>query len=193
MFAREFLDKFIDTIDVMNSGDIDETALSLLEIKQKGGRLFILGSGGSAGNASHAVNDFRKIAGIETYTPIDNVSELTAWINDKGWDFVYAKWLEESRLNKKDAVMILSVGGGSIERKLSMNLVYAAEYANKVDALVITITGRNGGEVGKLANNKIIIPNIFNNLVTPFTEAMQSVILHLLVSHHYLQESATTW
>lgn len=193
MFAREFLDKFKDTLDVMNTADIDETALALLEIKQKKGRVFILGSGGSAGNASHAVNDFRKIAGLETYSPTDNVSELTAWINDKGWDSVYTKWLEESRLSNKDAIIILSVGGGSIERKLSVNLIYAAEYASKVDALIITITGRNGGEVGKLANNKIIIPNIFNNLVTPFTEAMQTVILHLLVSHHYLQESPTTW
>lgn len=166
---------------------------TLLLIKNQGGRLFIIGVGGSAGNASHAVNDFRKLAGIETYTPVDNVSELTAQINDNGWENVFTEWLKESKLNEKDGLLVLSVGGGSLENNISVNLVRALEYAKDVKSKILGIVGRDGGYTNKVADVCIIIPVVNVNAVTPYTESFQSIILHLLVSHPYLLSAKMTW
>jgi D-sedoheptulose 7-phosphate isomerase len=163
----------------------------VVDIKAAGGRLFFLGVGGSAANCSHAVNDFRKIAGIESYAPTDNVSELTARINDEGWESSFVEWLKVSRLADRDAVFIFSVGGGSIEKNVSLNLVAAARYAKSIDAKVIGILGRDGGCTARLADASIIIPTVNADTITPHAEAFQAVIWHLLVSHPRLQAAAT--
>jgi len=193
MFAHEYLDTFARTVLFTEVNQIDKLAFVLSEVRKNGGRLFILGNGGSAGNASHAVNDFRKIANFEAYAPTDNVSELTAIINDKGWDRVFFDWLTESKLNSKDAIIMLSVGGGNIKRKISMNLIVAATYGKTVGAKLFCIVGRDGGEISKLSDISIIIPVDDEELITPIVESMQAVVLHLLVSHHHLKENNTTW
>ena len=164
-----------------------------MKIRQGGGRLFFLGVGGGAGNASHAVNDFRKIAGIESYTPSDNVSELTARTNDEGWDTVFVEWLKGSRLNPNDGIFVFSVGGGDMERNISANLVRALQYAKVVGAKIMRIVGRDGGYAGQVGDACLIIPTVNPNTVTPHTEAFQGVIWHLIVSHPKVQVSEMKW
>jgi len=171
-----------------------EKAVELLvAVRERGGRLFILGVGGSAANASHAVNDFRKIAGLECYAPTDNVSELTARTNDEGWSTVFAEWLKGSRLNGKDALLIFSVGGGNLEKNVSPNLIAALEVAKECGASVLGIVGRDGGYTAKVADVVIIIPTVNPNNVTPHSEAFQAVVWHLFVSHPKLKVAQTKW
>lgn len=172
---------------------IEQVVEVLVALRAGGGRLFFLGVGGSAGNASHAVNDFRKIAAIETYTPTDNVSELTARINDDGWDSSYARWLAVSQLGPRDAIFVLSVGGGNVEKRVSTNLVEAIHLARKVGARVLGIVGRDGGFTAQMADACVIVPTVNPATVTPHTEAFQSVLLHLIVSHPALLTNQMKW
>jgi D-sedoheptulose 7-phosphate isomerase len=185
-----------ETVDVLNRLDqnaIETLVAALVELRSRGGRLFIVGVGGSAGNASHAVNDFRKLAEIETYTPTDNVSELTARANDEGWETTFEAWLKGSRLSKIDGVLCLSVGGGSKERNISMNIVRALEYSKQVGATIMGIVGRDGGATKELGDAVVLVPVVNDLTVTPHSESMQSVILHLLVSHPKLKANPTKW
>jgi len=185
-----------ETVAIVQKLDVDaiERMVSLLaQIKASAGRIFFLGVGGGAGNCSHAVNDFRKLLGIECYTPADNVSELTARINDDGWESAYAEWLKVSRLGPRDAVFVLSVGGGSTEHGVSRNLVAAVDYACETGAKIIGILGRDGGHTAQLADVAVIVPTVNPNTVTPHTEALQAVIWHLLVSHPALGPKDAKW
>ena len=184
------LRKIAESIDV---DAIESMADLLSRVKQDGGRLFFLGVGGSAGNCSHAVNDFRKIVDMEAYTPIDNISELTARTNDEGWDTVFIEWLKTSRLNEKDAVFVLSVGGGNLEKNISPNLVKALHYAKEVGAKITGIVGRDGGYTATVADMCVIVPTVNPETVTPHSEAFQAVIWHLLVSHPKLKSNQTKW
>ncbi len=172
---------------------IEKLASSLVELRNTNGRLFILGVGGSAGNAAHAVNDFRKLCGIESYAPTDNVSELTARTNDEGWHTVFSEWLKTSRINKNDAILILSVGGGNLEKNVSPNLVSAIQEAKKHNAKVFGIVGRDGGYTKQAGDVVVIVPTVDSSRVTPHSEAFQAVIWHCLVSHPALQRIATKW
>ena len=172
---------------------IDHMIDTLVDIRNNNGRLFFLGVGGGAGNATHAVNDFRKIAGIESYSPTDNVSELTARINDDGWDSAYAKWLIGSRLNSNDGVFVFSVGGGNIAENISVNLVCALKYAHQIRARVFGIVGRDGGYTAQIADACVIIPVSNPETITPHTEAFQGIIWHLIVSHPRLRHSEMKW
>jgi D-sedoheptulose 7-phosphate isomerase len=172
---------------------IDRMADALAALRQRGGRLFFLGVGGSAGNCSHAVNDFRKLAGIEAYAPTDNVSELTARTNDEGWETVFAEWLKVSKLKAEDALFVLSVGGGSLEKNISPNLVRALQYAQTVGAKVLGVVGRDGGYTAKVGDAVCIVPTVNPDAVTPHSEAFQAVIWHLLVSHPALKLKQTKW
>jgi D-sedoheptulose 7-phosphate isomerase len=165
----------------------------LASVRARGGRLFFLGVGGSAGNCGHAVNDFRKLAGFEAYAPTDNVSELTARTNDEGWDTVFAAWLNGSRLRKEDAVFVLSVGGGSLEKNISPNLVRALQLAKEVGAAIVGVVGRDGGFTATVADACVIVPTVNPETVTPHSEAFQAVVWHLLVSHPALKANATKW
>jgi D-sedoheptulose 7-phosphate isomerase len=193
----DFIEKHIaETIEITKSLDLKkvESLVNLLsDLKKSRGRLFILGVGGSAANASHAVNDFRKLAGIETYAPTDNVAELTARTNDEGWESVFSAWLRVSNLNEKDCIFILSVGGGSKEKNVSTNLVEAIDYAKEVGAKVTGIVGRDGGYTAKNSETCLIIPTVSVSSVTPHAESFQAVIWHLLVSHPNLKENPTKW
>ena len=192
-----YIDDYLAEVKIIASlvdrAAIEHTINILIGIREKKGRLFFLGVGGSAGNASHAVNDFRKIAGIESYAPTDNVSELTARINDDGWETSFAAWLRGSNLTDKDGIFILSVGGGSREKNVSVNLVRALEYARKTGATILGIVGRDGGDTAKVADSCIIIPMVNPAAVTPHTEAFQSVIWHLIVSNPLLLMSEMKW
>jgi len=197
MDTEQYIDGFLSDVGKI-AGLIDrkiiEKAVSILaEVKEKEGRIFFLGVGGGAGNVSHAVNDFRKIAGIESYAPTDNVSELTARVNDDGWDSVFVEWLKVSRLNDKDCIFISSVGGGSEEKNISPNLVLALKYAKEMGSKIIGVVGRDGGYTGKTADAAIIIPTVDDEAVTPYTESFQSVIWHLLVSHPAIKSFGTKW
>ena len=177
---------------------LDRTAIRkivelLAALRDRQGRLFFLGVGGSAGNASHAVNDFRKIAGIEAYTPTDNVSELTARVNDDGWESVFARWLEVSRLSERDMVFVFSVGGGDLERNVSPNLVRALQLAKERRATVCGVVGRDGGYTAKVADACVIVPTVNPATVTPHTESLQALVWHLLVSHPALQAAPMKW
>jgi len=172
---------------------IENMATALAALRERGGRLFILGVGGSAANASHAVNDFRKICGFEAYAPTDNVSELTARTNDEGWATVFSEWLKGSRLNANDALLIFSVGGGNLEKNVSPNLVSAIQHAKQAGASVIGIVGRDGGYTAKEANACVIIPTVNPEHVTPHSEAFQAVVWHLFVSHPKLKVNRTKW
>ena len=172
---------------------IDRLANELAALRERGGRLFLLGVGGSAGNCSHAVNDFRKLCGIDSYTPVDNVSELTARTNDEGWETVFTGWLEVSRLGNKDAIFIFSVGGGDAERNISVNLVRAVDMAKECGAKVFGVVGRNSGYTARKGDIVIVIPPVDPSLVTPLSEGMQAVVWHCLVSHPALQIRKTTW
>ena len=162
-------------------------------MRARGGRLFVLGVGGGAGHASHAVNDFRKLAGFEAYAPTDNVSELTARVNDEGWESVFAAWLKGSRLRPEDGVFVFSVGGGSLEKNISPNLVHALQYAKSIGSTIVGIVGRDGGFTATVADACVIVPTVNPNAVTPHTEAFQAVIWHLLVSHPALQMTTAKW
>ncbi len=182
-FGRKFLDDVGTIASRIDVSVIDRMAALLAEVRARGGRVFFLGVGGGAGHASHAVNDFRKLAGIECYTPTDNVSELTARINDEGWDTSFAAWLEGSRLSAKDAIFVFSVGGGNEEARVSVNLVNAVAAARRVGAVVLGVVGRDGGYAARHGSAVLIVPTADAKLVTPHTEAFQAVIWHLLVSH----------
>ena len=190
-FTQQYLAAAAQVIEQLDHNAIDAIVQLVVETRRRGGRLFVLGVGGSAGNASHAVNDFRKIAGIESYAPTDNVSELTARINDEGWDTAFAKWLEGSRLNEKDLILVLSVGGGHRPLNTSVNLVVALEYAKEVGAKICGIVGRDGGFTAQVADACAIVPTV--DLVTPLTESFQAVIWHLIVSHPEVQVERTKW
>jgi D-sedoheptulose 7-phosphate isomerase len=191
--ARQFLDEARRIIEALDVDAIEEMAALLERTRDRGGRLFILGVGGSAGNASHAVNDFRKIVGLEAYAPTDNVSELTARTNDEGWATVFAAWLEVSHLRADDLILILSVGGGSLEKDVSPNLVRAMEYARSVGTPIIGVVGKDGGHTARVAQACVIVPTVNPAHITPHSEAFQAVVWHLLVSHPRLQRNATKW
>ena len=192
-YTQQYLAAAAQVIEQLDRSAIDAMVRLFVETRQRGGRLFILGVGGSAGNASHAVNDFRKIAGIESYAPTDNVSELTARINDEGWDTAFAKWLEGSRLSEKDLILVLSVGGGNRPLNTSVNLVVALEYAKEVGAKICGIVGRDGGFTAQVADACAIVPTVTPDAVTPLTESFQAVIWHLIVSHPEVQVERTKW
>jgi D-sedoheptulose 7-phosphate isomerase len=191
--ARKFFDEAIQILNRLDADAVERLASLLADLRQRGGRLFILGVGGSAGNASHAVNDFRKICGIETYAPTDNVSELTARVNDDGWETTFERWLEVSRLGKSDMVLVFSVGGGNLEKNVSPNLVRALGLAKRVGASIGGIVGRDGGYTAQVADACVIVPTVNPEAITPHTEAFQGVVWHLLVSHPSLQKAATKW
>ena len=192
-FTRQFLGEVQKVVEQLNEGEIEKCAGELARVRERGGRLFILGVGGSAANASHAVNDFRKICGFEAYAPTDNVSELTARTNDDGWATIFAEWLKGSRINSKDGLLILSVGGGNLEKNVSPNLVSAIQLAKKAGAAVIGIVGRDGGFTATEATACVIVPTVNPAHVTPHSEAFQAVIWHLLVSHPKLKVGQTKW
>jgi len=177
----------------IDTSRVEALAEQLVALRERGGRLFILGVGGSAGNSSHAVNDFRKLCGIETYSPVDNVSELTARTNDEGWETVFAAWLEVSRLNDRDAILIFSVGGGDIERNVSANIVRAIDFAKSRGAKVFGIVGKKTGYTAKAGDVVVVIPEVSPDRVTPHSEAFQAVVWHCLVSHPALQIKRTKW
>lgn len=192
-YTEHYLNETIQVVEQLDRGIIDRMVQLFVQTRARGGRLFILGVGGSAGNASHAVNDFRKIAGMEAYAPTDNVSELTARINDDGWDTAFARWLEGSRLSGKDLVFVLSVGGGNREMNVSVNLVKALEYAKEIGAKVCGVVGRDGGFTAEVADACAIVPTISAHSVTPLAESFQAVIWHLIVSHPDVQVGETKW
>ena len=192
-FVKKYLSEASEIIRLLDTDAIDKVVALLAETRRRGGRLFILGVGGGAGHASHAVNDFRKIAGFEAYTPVDNVSELTARINDDGWESVFANWLRGSRLNDRDAVCVFSVGGGDLDRNISPNLVRALEYARQVGAAICGLVGRDGGYTAQVADACVVIPTVNAQTVTPHTESFQALIWHLLVSHPALQVTPGKW
>jgi D-sedoheptulose 7-phosphate isomerase len=192
-FTETYLDEAQRILSALDTAGIENLAHDLAALRERAGRLFVLGVGGSAGHAGHAVNDFRKLCGIQAYAPTDNVSELTARVNDEGWDSVFSSWLEGSRLSADDAVLVLSVGGGDTERNVSPNIVRAIELAQKVGAGVHGIVGRDGGFTAAAADSCVIIPPLVAERVTPHTEGLCAVVWHLLVSHPVLQRHGTTW
>lgn len=192
-FVKQFLDEASQLVQQLNHEQIEKTVTQLAETRTNEGRLFILGVGGSAANASHAVNDFRKIVGIEAYAPTDNVSELTARTNDDGWSSVFSNWLKVSRLKAKDLLLVFSVGGGNLEKNVSPNLVEALQYAKQVGAKIAGIVGRDGGYTAQVADSCVIIPTVNPVNTTPHAEAFQAVIWHLLVSHPKLKMAETKW
>ncbi|MFA4848374.1 MAG: SIS domain-containing protein [Methanoregula sp.] len=192
-YISAFFDDAITIINKIDRTQIQKMIQILLDIRKDNGRLFILGVGGGAGHASHAVNDFRKIAGIESYTPTDNVSELTARTNDDGWETVFESWLKGSRLTAKDCIFVFSVGGGNAEKKVSVNLVNALRFAKEIGAKVIGVVGRDGGYTGKVADACVIIPTINEKTVTPQTEAFQAMIWHIIVSSPAMQKYEMKW
>jgi len=192
-YAQAHLNEAMDIIQQMDVAAIEEMVDLLVTVKAEGGRLFFLGVGGSAGNSSHAVNDFRKIVGIESYAPTDNVSELTARTNDEGWSTIFSEWLKTSKLNERDALFILSVGGGNLEKNISPNLVEALKYGKSVGAKVTGIVGRDGGYTAQVADVCVIVPTVNTDNITPHSEAFQAVIWHLLVSHPKLKANQTKW
>jgi D-sedoheptulose 7-phosphate isomerase len=192
-FAEEFLAEAGQILDKLNVSALEKAAKMIAEVRATGGRMFLLGVGGSAANASHAVNDFRKIAGIEAYAPTDNVSELTARTNDEGWATVFESWLKTSRLQARDLVLVFSVGGGDLERNVSPNLVAALKLAKSVGAKIIGVVGRDGGYTAKVADTCIVIPTVNPAHVTPHAEAFQAVVWHLLVSHPAVKVEQTKW
>ena len=192
-YTQKHLDEAALIISKLDQKKIDQVVETLANVRKRGGRLFFLGVGGSAGNCGHAVNDFRKLAHFEAYAPTDNVSELTARTNDEGWDTVFVEWLKGSRLRSADAVFVLSVGGGDLEKNISPNLVRALQYARDIGAAIVGVVGRDGGYTAKVADACVIIPTVNPNTVTPHSEAFQAVVWHLLVSHPLLKSAPTKW
>ena len=192
-FAKRYLEQTAQICAALDSDAIDKMAAGIAAVRDRGGRLFVLGVGGSAANASHAVNDFRKLCDVETYAPTDNVSELTARTNDEGWETVFAAWLKGSRANEKDGVLVFSVGGGNAEANVSMNLVSALKEAKSRGLSIFGIVGRDGGYTKQAADIAILVPTVDPALVTPHAEAFQAVVWHCLVSHPALKRMATKW
>lgn len=192
-FTTEFLSETAQILAKLDAGAIEEMVHLLVEAREKGGRLFILGVGGGAGHASHAVCDFRKIAGIETYSPCDNVSELTARTNDEGWDTVFSAWLAGSRLTENDIILVFSVGGGDLERNISPNLVRAVTYAREVGSKILGVVGRDGGYTAKVADACVVVPTVDPNNITAQTESIQGLVWHLIISHPNLMAASMKW
>ena len=192
-YTTQYLEEAVQILRQLDSTHIERMLALLLQVRQDGGRIFFLGVGGGAGHASHAVNDFRKIAGIEAYSPTDNVSELTARINDDGWDTSYRNWLRGSRLRAEDMVFVFSVGGGDAERNISTNLVRALQYAQEVGATICGVVGRDGGFTAQVADACLVIPVVNQDTVTPHTESFQAVVWHLLVSHPKMRAAEMKW
>ena len=192
-FTSQYLQEAIAVINGLDQAVIERMAGHLAAVRGRGGRLFILGVGGGAGHASHAVNDFRKIAGIEAYSPSDNVSELTARTNDEGWDTVYAAWLEGSRLRSDDLILVFSVGGGDAARNISANLVRALDYAKSLGTPIIGVVGRDGGHAARVGDAVLLVPVVNPVNITPHTEAFQAVVWHLLVVHPDVQKHSNKW
>lgn len=192
-YAQQHLNESIEIIQKMDVDAIEKMADLLSQVKSNSGRIFFLGVGGSAGNCSHAVNDFRKIVGIESYAPTDNVSELTARTNDEGWASIFVEWLKVSKLAAKDLLFIFSVGGGNLEKNISPNLVEALKFAKTVEAKVVGVVGRDGGYTAQVADACVIVPTINADNITPHSEAFQGVVWHLLVSHPKLKANQTKW
>ncbi|TAN38288.1 MAG: SIS domain-containing protein [Verrucomicrobia bacterium] len=192
-FTQQYLAEAAEVIRRLDAQAIEKTVAVLADVRARGGRVFFLGVGGSAANCSHAVNDFRKLCGIEAYAPTDNVSELTARINDDGWAGVFAEWLKASRLRHEDALFIMSVGGGDLEKNVSPNLVEAIKLAKQVGAAVVGIVGRDGGYTARMADACVIVPTVTPAAITPHTEAFQAVVWHLMVSHPALKRQETKW
>jgi D-sedoheptulose 7-phosphate isomerase len=192
-FVKQYLEEAQKVVAQLDASAIEKVVAELAAVRERGGRLFLLGVGGSAANASHAVNDFRKICGFEAYAPTDNVSELTARTNDDGWATVFAEWLKGSRLQSKDALLIFSVGGGNLEKNVSANLVAAIQVAKQCGAAVLGIVGRDGGYTAREATACVLVPTVNPEHVTPHAEAFQAVIWHLLVSHPRLKVHRTKW
>jgi D-sedoheptulose 7-phosphate isomerase len=192
-FIVEYLNEVKTVTEKVNAADIEKLVDQLAALQQREGRLFLLGVGGSAGHASHAVNDFRKICGIEAYTPTDNVSELTARINDEGWDSCFAEWLKGSRISKKDGVLVFSVGGGNREKNVSVNLVKALEVAKQAGASIMGVVGKDGGFTRQVSDACVLVPVVSPDRITPHTEGFCAVIWHLLVTHPKLKRVATKW
>lgn len=192
-FSTTYLAEVRQIVAALDPATLERMAVLLARVRARGGRLFLLGVGGSAANASHAVNDFRKICGFEAYAPTDNVSELTARANDEGWASIFAEWLKGSRMGRRDALLVLSVGGGDLARNISPNLVAAVQLARKVKASVLGIVGRPDGYTAKVADACVVIPRVNPERVTPHSEAFQAVVWHLLVSHPKLKRASTKW
>jgi D-sedoheptulose 7-phosphate isomerase len=192
-YATDYLAEAAQIVARLDAGAIDKIAQMIATLRERGGRLFFLGVGGSAANASHAVNDFRKIGSVEAYAPTDNVSELTARVNDDGWETVFVNWLRGSRLASRDMIFVLSVGGGDLERNISPNLVRALEFAKQTGAAVCGIVGRDGGYTAKVADACVVIPTINPQTITPHAEAFQAVVWHLIVTHPAVRAAETKW
>jgi D-sedoheptulose 7-phosphate isomerase len=192
-YVEQYFAEAIEILERVDRHAVEEMVDLLVVLRQRGGRLFVLGVGGGAGHASHAVCDFRKIAQIEAYTPSDNVSELTARVNDEGWDTCYANWLRGSRLNEKDAVFVISVGGGDAQKNVSTNLVRALDYALEAGASICGIVGRDGGYTAQVADSYVLVPVVYSAAVTPHTESFQAMIWHLMVSHPKLKVTEMKW
>lgn len=192
-FAKRFLAHCAEVVEQLDADVMDRAAEALASVRERGGRLFILGSGGGAGHASHAVCDFRKLCNMEAYAPYDNVSELTARVNDEGWETTLSNWLKVSKLSARDGLLVFSVGGGSETKAISMNLVNAMRAAKDAGATVVAIVGKDGGYAGEVADAAIIVPTVSSELITPLTEGFQAVIWHMLVSHPVLQVNTAKW
>jgi D-sedoheptulose 7-phosphate isomerase len=193
MHSETFFDEVVKIAQSIDAAGVETLATELAALRQRGGRLFFLGVGGSAANCSHAVNDFRKLCGIEAYTPVDNVAELTARTNDEGWDTVFAAWLKTSRANKNDAVFVFSVGGGNMEKNVSANIVAGLKEAKQRSMKIFGVVGRDGGYTKQVGDCVIVVPTVEAARVTPHTEAFQAVVWHCLVSHPKLQQISTKW
>ena len=190
---KTFLNQVIQIAEQIDQKEMSSMVDYLIKVRENAGRLFILGVGGSAANAAHAVNDFRKLCSIEAYAPTDNVAELTARTNDDGWETVFSEWLKVSNLSKRDAILVFSVGGGNIEKNISVNLVNALKYSKEVEAKVLGVVGRDGGLTKQIGDSVVVVPNVNADMVTPHTEAFQAVIWHCFVSHPNLQIKDTKW
>ena len=193
MHSETFFDEVVKIAQSIDAAGVENLATELAALRQRGGRLFFLGVGGSAANCSHAVNDFRKLCGIEAYTPVDNVSELTARTNDEGWDTVFAAWLKTSRANKNDAVFVFSVGGGNMEKNVSANIVAGLKEAKQRSMKIFGVVGRDGGYTKQVGDCVVVVPTVEPSRVTPHSEAFQAVVWHCLVSHPKLQQISTKW
>ena len=192
-FSQTFIEESLEVLRSIDANSVDALAHGLASVRDRGGRLFILGVGGSAGHASHAVNDFRKLCDFEAYTPTDNVSELTARTNDDGWDTTFLNWLKGSRLRAQDGLLIFSVGGGDSDNNISVNIVHAMDLAKKLGASIFGVVGRDGGYCAQVAEAVVIIPPLFPEHITPHTESLCAVVWHLLVSHPVLKRAPTKW
>ena len=192
-YSKKHLSEAIEIINKIDSEKIENIVKIIEEVKNKKGRIFFLGVGGSAANCSHAVNDFRKIAGIEAYTPTDNVAELTARTNDEGWNSVFVEWLKVSKLNRNDLIFVFSVGGGNIEKKVSVNLVESLKYAKSINCSIVGVVGKDGGYTASVANSCVVIPTVNEKSITPHTEAFQAVVWHLIVTHPKLKSKEMKW